>query len=944
MATQYTSLLGLALPVTGELSGTWGDTVNDSITSLLDTAVAGTTSLTTDTDVTLTTTTGASNQARQAIILWAPASGTTTRNITAPAQSKIYTVINASGGTQSIVFRGAGPTTGVTIVKGEAAIVAWNGSDFIKVSNTGGSASFTNVTVTGTTTLSALTASTALALDSSKNVVSVTNTGTGNNVLSASPTLTGTVAGASLQLSSLTATRVTYAGASGLLTDSANMTFNGTRLTVADLADSGLTSGRVTYASTGGALVDSANLTFDGTTLVASNLTDSSLTSGRVTYATTGGNLTDSANLTFNGTDLTVSGAVNAGTINATTLDLTNIEVTNIKAKDGTASITLADSTGVASFTANPVLSGGTANGVAYLNGSKVLTTGSALTFDGAALRVSGSIGTGGALFTNNEGGIFLNGFASYGSGLFSDATGQQIRFQAGGSEQMRLTSTGLGIGTSSVTSGYKLEAQNGASGTGIRASNSGGGYIAIEAESNASSNGVLRWTNDLKFIQGTSEQMRLTSTGLGIGTSSPASRLDVSASGADSVLSQTVSGVQRWQQIVQSSTGNWLLYDQTGAATRMTMSTSGNLGLGVTPSAWVSSVKALDVGSSGASYYSGGITHNAYFDGADSRWEYKNASSTPATFLNIQGGTFAFNIAGSGTAGNAISFTQAMTLDASGNLAIGATSATGRLTVRSDSTTAQPFIDIVNRAISSTFVQGGIRFSAYRDVADPSYVSAIWTVADAPLGNSGNLVFGTSINATSALPTERARIDSSGNLLVGKTVTTLSTVGSYVTSAGEAGFTRDGAESLNLNRLSSDGQTLRFFRQTSQVGNISVTTSATSYNTSSDYRLKEDIQPMTGALAFVRKQRPVKYRWKADGSEGSGYIAHWMQEDGAGQCVTGEKDAVDADGKPVYQGIDTSFMVGPLNAAINELADIVDAQAAIITALTARVAALESN
>jgi hypothetical protein len=120
---------------------------------LLDTAVAGTTSITTDADITLTTTTGASNQARQAIILWNPASGTTTRNITAPAQSKIYTVINASGGTQSIVIRGVGPTTGVTIAKGESATVAWNGSDFVKVSSSGGAITFTDLTVTGNTIL-----------------------------------------------------------------------------------------------------------------------------------------------------------------------------------------------------------------------------------------------------------------------------------------------------------------------------------------------------------------------------------------------------------------------------------------------------------------------------------------------------------------------------------------------------------------------------------------------------------------------------------------------------------------------------------------------------------------------------------------------------------------------------------------------------------------------
>jgi len=132
MTTAATSLLGLALPVTGELSGTWGDTVNNSLTALLDTAVAGTTTLTTDGDVTLTTTTLASNQARQAVLLWAPASGTTTRYITAPAQSKPYVVINNSGGTQSIVIRGTGPTTGVTVIKGEYCTVAWNGSDFVK--------------------------------------------------------------------------------------------------------------------------------------------------------------------------------------------------------------------------------------------------------------------------------------------------------------------------------------------------------------------------------------------------------------------------------------------------------------------------------------------------------------------------------------------------------------------------------------------------------------------------------------------------------------------------------------------------------------------------------------------------------------------------------------------------------------------------------------------
>jgi hypothetical protein len=131
--TNFSPLLGLALPTTGDLSGTWGTTVNDAITGLLDSAVAGTTTLSANSDVTLSTTNGAANQARNAVILWTASNGATTRNITAPAQSKAYIVINA--GTGSIVVRGAGPTTGVTVSSGTKALVAWNGSDFVNISS-----------------------------------------------------------------------------------------------------------------------------------------------------------------------------------------------------------------------------------------------------------------------------------------------------------------------------------------------------------------------------------------------------------------------------------------------------------------------------------------------------------------------------------------------------------------------------------------------------------------------------------------------------------------------------------------------------------------------------------------------------------------------------------------------------------------------------------------
>lgn len=166
MTTAYTSLLGLALPVTGELNGTWGDVVNNSITNLLDSAIAGTTTLSTDADVTLTTTTGSANQAREAILLCSGAR-TAARAITAPAQSKIYTVINATTGGYAVTIRGAGPTTGISIPAGQTAVVVWNGSDFVDAGNyfngnlkvngtlsvTGASTLSGSLTVNGNTTL-----------------------------------------------------------------------------------------------------------------------------------------------------------------------------------------------------------------------------------------------------------------------------------------------------------------------------------------------------------------------------------------------------------------------------------------------------------------------------------------------------------------------------------------------------------------------------------------------------------------------------------------------------------------------------------------------------------------------------------------------------------------------------------------------------------------------
>jgi len=198
-----TSLIGLTLPTTGSLSGTWGDTVNNAISEIVDAAVAGTQVISTDADITLALTTGSSsstgltgNSSQYAIIRWT-AAGTVTRTITVPALSKTYVVINNSS-TQSILVKAA-TGTGVTVTAGTRAIIAWDGTNFVSVG--GGSAG-------GSTT------------------------------------------------------QVQY-NSSGAFAGSANMTFDGTKLTVGNILDSGLTASKPVFTDASKNLVSTGTLSVD---------------------------------------------------------------------------------------------------------------------------------------------------------------------------------------------------------------------------------------------------------------------------------------------------------------------------------------------------------------------------------------------------------------------------------------------------------------------------------------------------------------------------------------------------------------------------------------------------------------------------------------------------------------------------------------------------------
>jgi hypothetical protein len=728
MATSYTTLLGLALPVQGELSGTWGDTVNNYITNYLDAAVAGT--LTVSGDTTLTKTTNASlgaTSSQYAVIIASGHSANIT--ITAPAASKIYTIINTSG-TYTVTIRGAGPTTGVTLGVNEKAQVAWNGSDFVRIGASGGPGVFSSITNTG------------------------------------------------------------------------------------------LTSGRVVYSTTNGLETDSANLLFNGTTLTANTL-----------------NLTNALGTTYGGTGLT-------------------------------------------SFTAN---------GVVYASSSSVLATGSALVFDGTNLGIGGT----------------PTSFSSY-------------RF--------------LTIQGANTANGGALELRN--------SDNSLNGQIYV-----GNSTMVVQATSNVPMLFNTNgtEKMRLDASGnLGIGTSSPLSKLTVaqSADGFDQGFTLTRAGANRGTIFLNAS--NDTLNFGRSTATSMTLDSSGNLGLGVTPSAWTS-YKAIQVGATGAGSFGSSnsseatVFANAYLSSGTFRY----VNTAQASYYSQSAGVHAWAIAPSGTAGNAITFTQAMTLDASGNLLVGTTSADFSFSGRG--------LIEVNGAGESLI---GFKIAE----TGSAYIHS--TPSDFKLVNIQNtpMLFWTN-------NTERMRLDASGNLLVGTTSTPPISAGQFgiitafassassnaiiatlpTSATGKSFYSQSlTAGSTNWYHLigaSGNGSTLT----TNTIfiyGNGNVENANNSYGAISDIKLKENIVDASPKLDKLMQVRIRNYNLKGDYEKHKqlGVVAQELEA--VFPAMVDETNDTDAEGNDLgttTKSVKYSVFVPMLIKAMQE-------QQAMIQSLTDRIAQLEAK
>jgi hypothetical protein len=269
---------------------------------------------------------------------------------------------------------------------------------------------------------------------------------------------------------------------------------------------------------------------------------------------------------------------------------------------------------------------------------------------------------------------------------------------------------------------------------------------------------------------------------------------------------------------------------------------------------------------------------------------------------------------------------TEAMRVNSSQNVGIGTSSPEATLDVRAPSGGG---IEVITPHNISAATSANLRLSITNSAGvRTTKIQALEEAVDA---NELALVFYTNTAGAVDAEVERMRITSSGNVLVG-------TTSMSVTSSLQV--RRSGGNPVAVH---NNGGTSGFFNQilflnnagTTDIGYIARTNdNSVAYNTTSDYRLKKDVAPMVGALAKVAALKPVTYKWKSDNTDGQGFIAHELQAV-CPDAVTGEKDAVDAEGNPQYQGIDTSFLVATLTAAIQE-------QQALITSLTARIAALE--
>ena len=337
--------------------------------------------------------------------------------------------------------------------------------------------------------------------------------------------------------------------------------------------------------------------------------------------------------------------------------------------------------------------------------------------------------------------------------------------------------------------------------------------------------------------------------TTIGATTASTGAFTTLAASSAVTFSGGTANGVAYLNGSKVVTSGTALTFD------------GSNLGLGVTPSAWTGSFKSLQIGSTGRAVYAGGagytlIGENWYVSGGSDTY----IATGTAQRLYLNGGSYTFQTAASGTAGNPITFTSAMTLDASGNLGVGTTSPASRLSV--DATRSDT---------------AGTGWFTYTNVSTTSGKRAMRV--DTSNGHWFDYYNGSSWSA-------QVGIDSSGNLLVGTTSTsqTAGTGLKFITSDATNPYTAQvfasSTSGYTTHHLYSTGAgAYRFY--VNGAGTIFAT--STTISAISDVRFKENVRDLNVGLTEVMALKPRLYDWKegkgANIKNARGFIAQEFEE-----------------------------------------------------------------
>ena len=553
---------------------------------------------------------------------------------------------------------------------------------------------------------------------------------------------------------------------------------------------------------------------------------------------------------------------------------------------------------------------------------------------------------------------------------LYIGKDSSNLIFRQANNERMRLTGTGLGVGTSSPDG--RITVQRPTNNQGI----SGG--ISFKGQDGTTQGGIGTdgvSTNNLQILaaQGiyfhtgntdgtTNIRATLDSSGrLGIGSSSPTNvKLEVKESATNTVgtghIGFSGASTPLWVWRLSSPDADLNLDRYSGGWSSTPALTvnrgTGNVGIGTSPSELL--------------HVSGGLVRLE--DGASGSVIRFYKSSAQTAFISNRsfgfhdGNGLALQTSTADPIRFAINDSEAVRIDSSKRLLVGTSSSRGvdiagaqfqiegtgytssSQSIVCNATAAYPLLYLArsrgttigaNTIVQNNDYLGGVLFAGNNGTSF-DVGATVTALVDGTPGTSGDmpgrLVFSTTADGA-ASPTERMRITSGGDVLVGRTSGGLnngtgSTFGPTIAMQSEADTVL-----IYLNRTSSNGTIQQFRRNNTTVGSIDVTTTATAYVTSSDYRLKENVTEVTDGITRLQQLKPSRFNFIADPDNTvDGFIAHEVQTV-VPEAITGNKDEVDDDGNPVYQGIDQAKLVPLLTAALQEAIAKIESLEARLTA-----------